>query len=103
MLTNKLAVSSRVSSQPSSKTSYVVVGSDAGPRKLQAIKEKRLRTLDEDGFLNLIATRVPDDTQIDEKTKKKKEKEEESIRQAAKEMERRETTEAKQTVAKSGQ
>ena len=79
--------------QPSSKTSYVVVGADAGPSKLAAIKKHGLPTLDEDGFLNLIATRVLDGN--DEKLKKKLEKEQEAIKQAAKEMEREEKKAAK--------
>ncbi|PSR83153.1 hypothetical protein PHLCEN_2v5802 [Hermanssonia centrifuga] len=78
----------RVVGQPSSRTSYVVLGADAGPSKLAAIKKNNLKTLDEDGFLNLIATRVPDLS--DEKTKKKIEKEQDAIRQAAHEMENRE-------------
>ena len=74
--------------QPSSKTDYVVLGADAGPSKLAAIKKNNLKTLDEDGFLNLIATRVPD--YKDEKLKKKVEKEQEAIRAAANELERHE-------------
>ncbi|KAI8984816.1 replication factor RFC1 C terminal domain-containing protein [Trametes punicea] len=80
----------RVVGQPSSKTSYVVVGADAGPSKLKAIEKNKLKTLDEDGFLNLIATRVVDESALDEKTRKKMEKEQEAIRETAKEMERRE-------------
>ncbi|KAH8105438.1 DNA replication factor C large subunit [Cristinia sonorae] len=83
----------RVVLQPSSKTSYVVLGADAGPRKLEAIKKNKLKTLDEDEFLELISTRVPDEG--DEKTQKKIAKEQEAIRQAAKEMERREKQAAK--------
>lgn len=79
-----------------------MIGSDAGPSKLAAIKKNSLKTLDEDGFLNLIATRVPDESQIDEKTKKKREKEAEAIRQTAKEMEKREKTAMKQSVGKGG-
>ncbi|EKM58972.1 uncharacterized protein PHACADRAFT_157248 [Phanerochaete carnosa HHB-10118-sp] len=78
----------RVVSQPSSRTDYVVLGADAGPSKLAAIKKNNLKTLDEDGFLNLIATRVPDYT--DDKLKKKIEKEQDAIRAAANELERRE-------------
>lgn len=78
----------RVVTQPSSKTSYVIVGEGAGPSKLAAIKKNKLSILDEDGFLNLIATRVPDVR--DEKLRKKAEKEQEAIKQAAKEMEQRE-------------
>ncbi|KAG2014211.1 purine nucleotide binding protein [Coprinopsis cinerea AmutBmut pab1-1] len=81
----------RVVGQPSSKTDYVVLGEDAGPKKLEAIKKHKLNTLDEDGFLNLIATRKGlGNGQIDEKTKKKLEKEQADIRKAAKEMENRE-------------
>lgn len=83
--------------QPSSKTDYVVLGADAGPSKLAAIKKHGLTTLDEDGFLNLIATRVPDTT--DPKTKKKREKEEEAIKEAAKEIEKREKADAKDHVS----
>ena len=74
--------------QPSSRTSYVVLGADAGPSKLAAIKKNNLKTLDEDGFLNLIATREPD--QNDEKLQKKIEKEQAAIKQAAKELSQRE-------------
>ena len=35
----------------------MVVGADAGPSKLAAIKKNNLPTLDEDGFLDLIKTR----------------------------------------------
>ena len=80
--------SSRVVGQPSSKTDYVVLGSDAGPSKLNAIKKHGLNTLDEDGFLQLIATRVPDVT--DPKLKKKVEKEQQAIKQAAQELEKQE-------------
>ena len=48
---------SRVVGQPSSKTDFVVVGEGAGPSKLAAIKKHGIRTLTEDEFLNLIATR----------------------------------------------
>lgn len=86
----------RVVLQPSSKTDFVVLGEDAGPKKLEAIKKHKLKTLDEDGFLNLIATRKGlGDGKIDEKTKKKLEKEQKDIQKAAKEMEKREKEEQK--------
>ena len=47
----------RVTSAPSSKTSYVVLGADAGPKKLEMIKKHKIKTLDEDGFLLLIGKR----------------------------------------------
>ncbi|KAI0788071.1 replication factor RFC1 C terminal domain-containing protein [Fomes fomentarius] len=89
----------RITGQPSSKTSYVVVGADAGPSKLKAIEKNKLKTLDEDGFLNLIATRVTDESALDEKTRKKIQKEREAIRESAKEMERREKQAAKENAA----
>jgi replication factor C subunit 1 len=83
---------SRVVGQPSSKTDYVILGDNAGPSKLAAIKKHNLKTLSEDEFLNLIATRKgPGDGKgLSEKEKKKKEKEEKTIRDNAREMEARE-------------
>lgn len=46
----------RVTGSPSGKTSYVVVGDDAGASKLQKVKSLKIKTLDEDEFLELIAT-----------------------------------------------
>jgi len=78
--------------QPSSKTDYVVLGGNAGQSKLAAIKKHNLKTLSEDEFLDLIATRKgPGDGKgLSEKEKKKKEKEDKAIRDSAKEMEERE-------------
>ncbi len=83
---------SRVVGQPSSKTDYVVLGDNAGPSKLAAIKKHNLKTLSEDEFLNLIATRrgPGDGKGLSEKEKKKRDKEEKAIRDSAKEMEARE-------------
>ncbi|KAG6332752.1 hypothetical protein ID866_6335 [Astraeus odoratus] len=96
----------RVTLQPSSKTSFVILGDNAGPSKLAAIKKHGLTTLSEDEFLELIATRVgPSGTGgkgLDEKTRKKMEKEEEAIKTAAKEMEKREKKEAKEQGKKAG-
>jgi replication factor C subunit 1 len=46
----------RVTSQPSSKTSYVVVGQDPGPKKMEKIKQLKIKTLNEDQLLELIRT-----------------------------------------------
>ena len=92
----------RVVGQPSSRTSYVVVGADAGPSKLKAIEKNKLPTLDEDGFLDLLATRKVDTSKLDDKTRKKIEKEQEAIRQSAKEMEQREKQAAKASAAAGG-
>lgn len=48
---------SRVTTSVSSKTSYVVIGSEPGESKLKVIKANKIPTLDEDGFLRLIVTR----------------------------------------------
>ncbi|KAF2143270.1 uncharacterized protein K452DRAFT_225503 [Aplosporella prunicola CBS 121167] len=48
----------KVTTAPSSKTSYVVLGNDAGPSKLQKIKSFGLKTIDEDGLFALIS-RLP--------------------------------------------
>lgn len=87
-----LALYSRVVGQPSSKTDFVVLGDNAGQSKLNAIAKHKLKTLSEDDFLNLIATREGPSAggEEDEKTRKKKEKEMKAIRDSAKEMERRE-------------
>ncbi|KAG9317062.1 putative DNA replication factor C, large subunit [Chiua virens] len=94
----------RVTLQPSSKTSYVVLGDNAGPAKLNAIKKHGLKTLSEDEFLTLIETRVgpggPGGAPLDEKTRKKMEKEQDVIKAAAKELEKREKQEAKERKAK---
>ncbi|KAF9494490.1 DNA replication factor C, large subunit [Pleurotus eryngii] len=82
----------RVVGQPSSKTDFIVLGDNAGPSKLAAIKKHNLKCLSEDEFLNLIATRKgPGNGKgYDEKTKKKMEKEQADIKKAAKEIEARE-------------
>ena len=74
--------SRRITGAPSSKTSYVVVGEGAGPKKLDSIKKNKIPTLDEDGFLNLIASRGTGE--LDEKTKKKMAEEEKKIKETAK-------------------
>jgi replication factor C subunit 1 len=82
--------------QPSSKTSYVVLGDNAGTSKVAAIKKHGLKSLNEDEFLNLIATRVVKEKDLDANTRKKMEKEQAAIRQAAQEMEKREKGKGKQ-------
>ncbi|KDR74292.1 hypothetical protein GALMADRAFT_71171, partial [Galerina marginata CBS 339.88] len=82
----------RVVLQPSSKTDFVVLGDNAGPSKIAAIKKHGIKTLSEDEFLNLIGTRKGLG-KVDQKTKKKMDKEQEEIKKAAKEMEKREQKE----------
>jgi replication factor C subunit 1 len=44
----------KVTGAPSKKTSYVVLGTDAGPSKLKKIREMEIKTIDEDGLTQLI-------------------------------------------------
>ncbi|PWY98183.1 DNA replication factor C, large subunit [Testicularia cyperi] len=74
----------RITSAPSSKTSYVVLGEGAGPKKVESIKKNKIPTLDEDGFLDLIRSRGAGE--IDEKTKQKMREEEKKIQEVAKSM-----------------
>ncbi|KAK0534552.1 DNA replication factor C complex subunit Rfc1 [Tilletia horrida] len=74
----------RVTSSPSSKTSYVVLGTDPGPSKLKMIKDKKLATLDEDGLFELIASRGAAPLTVDQK--KKLREEEDKVKQAAKKL-----------------
>lgn len=73
---------SKVTTAPSSKTSYVVLGAGAGAKKLETIAKNKLKTLDEDGFLQLIAERG---TQaLDESVVQKLQAEEKKVQAAAK-------------------
>jgi len=80
-------VISRVTTAPSGKTDYVVVGRDSGPKKLEIIKKLGIKTLSEDDFLNLIATRKG---VLDKKQLQKLEKEEKKLKEDAAELGRRE-------------
>ncbi|KAJ5907414.1 Replication factor C subunit 1 [Penicillium taxi] len=44
----------KVTGAPSSKTSYVVLGGDAGPSKLKKIANFKIKTINEDGLFELI-------------------------------------------------
>ncbi|KAG0328122.1 hypothetical protein BGZ99_006138 [Dissophora globulifera] len=48
--------SGRVTGSPSGKTSFVIVGDDAGQSKLDKVKKLKIKTLNEDEFLDLIRT-----------------------------------------------
>ncbi|KAK6359404.1 hypothetical protein TWF696_000564 [Orbilia brochopaga] len=78
----------KVTGAPSRKTSYVIVGSEAGPKKLETIRELKLKTIDEDGLFALIA-KLPahggDSTAAQAAMKKAKE-EEKKIQEIAREM-----------------
>ena len=68
----------RVTKSISGKTSLVVLGDDAGPSKLDKIKKLKIKTIDEDGFRQLIAAMPADggDGLAAEKARVKKEEQE---------------------------
>ena len=92
----------KVTSGPSSKTSYVVLGNDAGPKKLETIAKLNLKTINEDGLFELIR-RLPangGDGLAAEKHAEKKAKEQKQIEEAAAEIEKKEQAVTKAAAAK---
>ena len=88
----------KVTSGPSSKTTYVVLGSDAGPSKLRKIQELSIKTINEDGLFELIR-RLPangGDGKAAEKNNEKKKAEMEKIQKEAEAMEAEERRKAKE-------
>lgn len=86
----------KVTGAPSSKTSYVVLGSDAGPSKLRKIQTMNIKTINEDGLFELIR-RLPangGDGKAAEKNMEKKKAQEEKIKKEAEEMEKEEQRKA---------
>ncbi|KAL1647437.1 DNA replication factor C complex subunit Rfc1 [Diplodia intermedia] len=82
----------KVTSGPSSKTSYVVLGSDAGPSKLQKIKQFNLKTINEEGLFALIK-KLPangGDSKAAAAYDKKQAAEEKKIKEMAAEIEKEE-------------
>ncbi|KAF3355414.1 hypothetical protein VdG1_04099 [Verticillium dahliae VDG1] len=82
----------KVTGSPSSKTSYVVLGEDAGPSKLKKIQDLGIKTIDETGLFELIR-RLPaygGGGKGAEKAREKKKQAEEKIKIDAREMEREE-------------
>ncbi|KAI1817078.1 DNA replication factor C, large subunit [Poronia punctata] len=82
----------KITGAPSSKTSYVVLGDDAGPSKLAKIKAHGIKTINEEGLFELIR-RLPaggGSGKGAEKVRQKREEEEEKIKKQAAEMEQEE-------------
>jgi replication factor C subunit 1 len=91
----------KVTGAPSSKTSYVVLGSDAGPSKLRTIQEKGIKTINEDGLFELIR-RLPangGDGKAAGQHEAKKKADEEKVIAMAKEIEEEEKKRAAQAKA----
>lgn len=79
----------KVTGQPSSKTSFVVLGDDAGPSKLAKIKSQGIKTIDEHGLFDLIR-KLPaygGSGKGAQKAQDKKKADEEKVKQQAVEME----------------
>lgn len=88
----------KVTGAPSSKTSYVVLGGDAGPKKLQTIEQHKLKTINEEGLFELIR-RLPangGDGKAAEKYEAKRKADEEKIRDMAAELDREEKLKQKE-------
>ncbi|OHE99182.1 replication factor RFC1 C terminal domain-containing protein [Colletotrichum orchidophilum] len=82
----------KITGAPSSKTSYVVLGDDAGPSKLKKIRDMNIKTINEEGLFELIR-KLPaygGTGKGAEKAREKKKKDEEAIKIQALEMEREE-------------
>ncbi|KAK9441976.1 DNA replication factor C, large subunit [Metarhizium brunneum] len=79
----------KVTGQPSGKTSFVVLGDDAGPSKLAKIKSHGIKTIDENGLFDLIR-KLPaygGSGKGAQKAQEKKKAEEEKVKQQIAEME----------------
>lgn len=82
----------KVTGGPSSKTSYVVLGNDAGPKKLETIAKYNLKVINENGLFELIR-RLPangGDGKAAEKFEAKQKEEERKAELLAVEMEKQE-------------
>ncbi|ODM16113.1 hypothetical protein SI65_08547 [Aspergillus cristatus] len=91
----------KVTGAPSSKTSYVVLGSDAGPSKLATIQKHKLKTINEEGLFELIR-RLPangGDGKAAEKYEAKRKADEEKIRAMAAEIDQEESRKKKAMAA----
>ena len=91
----------KITGAPSKNTSYVVLGSEAGPKKLETIQKLNLKTINEDGLFALIQ-KLPASGGgglLAEKHAEKKAKEEAKIREDAAEIDRQERKLAKERAA----
>ena len=90
----------KVTTAPSSKTSFVILGNDAGPKKLDTIKKYSLKTINETGLFDLIR-KLPANGgsgKAAEKFEEKKKQEEQKTRELAAEMEREERKASKEAA-----
>lgn len=82
----------KVTTAPSSKTTFVVLGTDAGPSKLKKIRELGIKSINESGLFELIRTAPAHggSGKNAEKVKEKQEAEKKKVAEAAAELEREE-------------
>lgn len=82
----------KVTGAPSSKTTFVVLGDDAGPSKLRKIQEVGIKTIDENGLFELIRKAPANGGSAKNavKAKEKQEADAKKVREAAAELEREE-------------
>lgn len=82
----------KVTTAPSKKTTFVVLGDDAGPTKLKKIREIGIKTIDENGLFELIRTAPAQggSGKNAEKVKEKQEKDQKQIKEAAAALEKEE-------------
>ncbi|KAH0562640.1 hypothetical protein GP486_002680 [Trichoglossum hirsutum] len=82
----------KVTGAPSSKTSFVVLGNDAGPKKLEVIRKNNIKTINEDGLFEMIQ-RLPangGDGKAAQANEVKKKKEEAKVKEMAAEIDKEE-------------
>lgn len=90
---------------PSGKTSFVVLGSEAGPKKLEVIAKNNLKTINEDGLFELIR-RLPangGDSKAGTAHAEKQRKELERIKEEAAQQEKADQMAARAATAKAAQ
>ncbi|SCV05769.1 LANO_0H14774g1_1 [Lachancea nothofagi CBS 11611] len=82
----------RVTKSISSKTSLVVLGDEAGPKKLEKIKQLEIKAIDEEGFKQLVSGMPAEggDNTAAEKARQKLKQQEEAAQDEAREMVKRE-------------
>ena len=91
----------KVTGAPSKKTSFVVLGADAGPKKLETIQQFDLKTIDEEGLFELIR-KLPahgGDGKAGQQYEAKKKQEEAKVEKAAADMVKQERAEAKKAAS----
>lgn len=87
----------KITGAPSKKTSFVVLGADAGPKKLETIQQFGLKTINEDGLFELIR-KLPahgGDGKAGQQYEAKQKQEEAKVEKAAADMVKQERAEAK--------